>query len=319
MTIKSQPNNKKYLRQEYVNRINKGIDFIENNISHRLNLEKISRAAGFSSFHFHRIFKAIIGETLNTYIKRLRIEKAAMMLVYNPKHSITYIALDCGFSSSAAFSRAFKEYYNLSASDYRNGGYIEISKKRKVKSKNGKDKYSSSEYINDRSSILKRRIKMKVTVKEIPEMHIAYIRNIGVYVGNSDLFEELFGKLCKWAGPRNLMNADTKFLSVYYDDPKITDEAKLRLDVCITIPEDTKVEGEISKQTLSAGKYAVARFEIKDSSGYKDAWESIYRDWLPESGYQPDNKPSYEMYENNAKDHPEGIQIVDICIPVKPL
>jgi AraC family transcriptional regulator len=317
MVINSQQN-KKYLRQEYINRVNKGIDFIEKNIGHDLNLEKISGAAGFSQFHFHRIFKAIIGETLNTFIKRVRIEKAALMLTYNPRHSITYISRECGFSSSAVFSRAFREYYKLSPLEYRNGGYKKESKICKTKSKNSKDNLSTSEYTDD-ILIVKRRLKMEVIVKEIPEMHVAYIRNIGAYAGNSDLFKELWDKLCKWAGPRNLMKSDTKYLSVYYDDPHITDESKLRLDVCITVPEDTKVDSEISKQKLSAGKYAVAQFEIKDPGDYKDAWDAVYRGWLPESGYQPDNKPSYEIYVNNAKEHPESIQIVDICVPVKPL
>ena len=160
---------------------------------------------------------------------------------------------------------------------------------------------------------------MDVEVKEIPEMHVAYVRNIGPYAGDAQLFGELFGKLGRWAGPRNLMNKDTVFLSVYYDDPKITDEEKLRVDVGMTVPEDTKVDGEISKQKLDAGLYALTRFDIKDPSEYGESWEAIYKDWLPESGYQPDNMPSYEIYRNNPKEHPEGIQIVDICIPVKPM
>ena len=153
----------------------------------------------------------------------------------------------------------------------------------------------------------------------MPGMHVAYVRNIGPYVGDDQLFGELWGKLCGWAGPRNLMNKDTLFLSVYYDDPKITDEEKLRVDVCMTVPEDTRVDGEISKQKLEEGLYALARFEIKEPSEYMESWDAVYRGWLPESGYQPDNKPSYEIYRNDPKEHPEGIQIVDICVPIKPL
>jgi AraC family transcriptional regulator len=319
MAADSQSSDRRYLRQEYTNRINRAIDFIEKNIDGKLTLANISDAAGFSAFHFHRIFRAMTGETLNNYIKRLRIEKAAMMLVYNPKHTLTYIAISCGFSGSAAFSRGFREHYGLSPSEYRNGGYKEFSKNGKIESKNGKDKYSSPGYIDSRSSITGRRMRMDVEVKEIPEMHVAYVRNIGPYMGDTELFGELFGKLGRWAGPRNLINKDTLFLSVYYDDPKITDEEKLRVDVCLTVTEDTKVDGEISRQKLDGGLYALARFEIKDPADYGNAWEAVYRDWLPESGYQPDNKPTFEVYRNNPKEHPEGVSIVDICIPVKPL
>ncbi len=327
MTPESQYANRKFLRQEYINRINRAIDLIEKNIGDKLTLEKISEASGFSAFHFHRIFKGITGETLNTYIKRLRIEKAAMMLVYNPRHTLTYIAVKCGFSGSAAFSRAFREHYGISPSGYRNSCSRDIgkigkteSKNSKTESKNSKEDSASTVYIYHNTIYNgRRRIKMDVQVKQIPEMHVAYVRNIGPYEGDDQLFGELFAKLGRWAGPRGLINQDTLFMSVYYDDPRITDKEKLRVDVCMTVPEETKAEGGISKQKLDEGIYALARFEIRKPSEYGEAWEAVYRDWLPESGYQPDNKPTYEIYRNNPKEHPEGVQVVDICVPVKPL
>jgi len=316
----SQIQNVKRLRQEYIHRVNKGIDYIEKNIHSRLSLESISRAAGFSSFHFHRIFKAIIGETLNKFINRLRLEKAASMLLYNPSYTMTYIAISCGFSSPAIFSRSFKDHYGFSPTSYRDLNHHKNSKNSKIKSKDGKESVSDQLYIDDiASSITERRSEMDVEVRKIPEMEVAYIRNIGAYVGDSGIFEKLFKRLCKWAGARDLFSPDTRFLSVYYEDPKITDEDKLRMDVCMTVPKGTKADGEVGIQKLEAGKYAVTRFEIKEPCEYKEAWDSVYRNWLPESGYQPDNKPSYEIYQNDQKEHPEGIQIVDICVPVKPL
>lgn len=139
-------NRKRYLRQEYISRINRVIDYIEDNIDSQLNLEILSRVANFSRFHFHRMFSAFMGETLNSFIKRLRVEKAASILIDNPKYSITEIAFNCGFSSSAAFSRAFKEYLNMSASYFRGGGFLYFSKNRKLKSKDWKALYSSSRY-----------------------------------------------------------------------------------------------------------------------------------------------------------------------------
>lgn len=315
MAAKSLSNSKKYLRQEYIARINRVIDFIENNIGSQLNLEKLSQVACFSRFHFHRIFSAFTGETLNSFIKRLQVEKAASMLIDNPRYSITGIALDCGFSSSAAFSRAFREYFNMSASDFRNSGYIKISKNRKIKSKNGKVKYSSSYYINDKKLMIRRRFEMNVQVKELPKMHVVYCRHVGSYSDVGKTFE----KLMKWAGPRGLIQfPKTQMLAVYHDDPQITEESKLRSSVCITVPEDTKIDGEIGKMTVSGGKYAVAHFEITVDQ-FSEAWDSVMRDWMPESGYQSDDRLCYELYYNNPKEHPEGKFIIDICVPVKPL
>jgi len=107
-------------------------------------------------------------------------------------------------------------------------------------------------------------------------------------------------------------------MAIYHDDPNITPEEKLRSDVCITVPDETPATGEINITDIPAGKYAVAKFEIKVEE-FSEAWTSVYRDWLPNSGYVPDDRPCYEMYLNNPDEHPEKKYIVDICIPVKPL
>ncbi|MBN2254290.1 MAG: helix-turn-helix transcriptional regulator, partial [Deltaproteobacteria bacterium] len=83
-------------REEYVARINRVIDFIENHIGDDLTLEGLSSVACFSKYHFHRIFASMVGETLGDYILRLRLEKAAARLLANPKATVTEIALDGG-------------------------------------------------------------------------------------------------------------------------------------------------------------------------------------------------------------------------------
>lgn len=99
----------------YISQINKAIDYIERNIQNDLQLEDIARAANFSPFHFHRIFKAVVGETIAKFTKRVRLEKAAMSLRYDGSKSITQVAFDCGFSSSQVFAREFKNYFGRTA------------------------------------------------------------------------------------------------------------------------------------------------------------------------------------------------------------
>ncbi|MBM3132042.1 MAG: AraC family transcriptional regulator, partial [Chloroflexi bacterium] len=286
-------------------------------------------------FHFHRIFGAIMGETLGQFIQRVRVEKAASKLIHNPKKSITQIALECGFSSSATFARAFKDAFHMSASEWRSGGYLQDRKIGKTQSnqnqalsKTEKDFDVSSSYTQGSTTTQVWRIVMKnkpriqanVEVKDMPEMNVAYVRHIGPYKGNATLFASLWERLMRWAGPRGLVRfPETRMLSVYYDDPEITtDESKLRVDVCITVPADTRVDGEIGKMTISGGKCAVARFEI-GADEYQDAWDAVFAGWLPGSGYQPADGPCYELYWNDPEQHPEKKHIVDICVPVKPL
>jgi len=110
------------MRAEYVARINRVIDHIEANLAGDLPLESLAAVAAFSPYHFHRVFKAMVGENLSTFIRRRRIEKAASLLLSNPARPITQVALECGFSSPAAFSRVFREAFGMSATDWIHSG-----------------------------------------------------------------------------------------------------------------------------------------------------------------------------------------------------
>lgn len=274
----------------------------------------------------------MVNETLYRFIQRVRVEKAASQLVSNPRKSITEIALDTGFSGSASFARAFREIFQMSASAYRsaetniqsNMGKTD-RKKRKTIGNMREDAIEFSFYIDAQTQNPTWRIqmnaqpKMKVEVKEMPELTVAYVRHIGPYKGDSALFESMFNKLMTWAGPRGLLRfSGFKVLSVYHDDPKVTDESKLRTSACITIPDGTSVDGEIGKMTLPGGQFAVAHFMLKNDE-FEAAWDALMGGWLPGSGYQPDDRLCYELCHTSPKDDPEGRAKVDICVPVKPL
>ena len=327
---------KRYLREEYVARINRVIDHIEAHLDDELRLETLAKVACFSSFHFHRIFSAMMGEPLGQFIQRVRLERAANQLVGNPKKSITEIALDSGFGSSATFARAFKDAFGMSASAWRDGGYFAWSKIGKANGKDGKplgkdgkegDRpaayagYMNSEH---RRAEMKSKptgeTKIDVRVEDMPEHNVAYARHVGPYQGDPAVFEALFGTLMGWAGPRGLCRfPETKVMCVYHDNPDVTPDDKLRVSACITVPEDTPIEGEIGAMKVPGGKFAVAHVEITDPKQYGEAWDSLMGGWMPDSGYQPDDRLCYELYLNDQKSDPEGKQIVELCVPVKPL
>lgn len=160
------------------------------------------------------------------------------------------------------------------------------------------------------------KLNKSVEIKDLPKMSVAYIRHIGPYKGDEKLFESIWTRLFTWAGPRGLIGGeDFKSLIVYHDDPNVTIEDKLRMSVCITVPSDTKVDGEIGKMEIEAARYVVARFELT-AQDFQEAWDWVYGQWFPTSGYQPDDKPCFEVYPEEPKD---GKFIVDICVPVKPI
>lgn len=304
---------------EYKSRIHKVFDHIESNLDKQFTLDELATVANFSKFHFHRIFHAFVGETTFQFILRLRLEKAAFLIAANHRESITDIALKCGFTDLSIFSRNFKSHFNKSAIQYR---------KEKTEKSNLSQPDSNLQQAGDKSFIyfcpdsktLKWRTNMKlnkgVEVKELPKMTVAYVRHTGPYKGDNGLFEKLWNKLFSWAGPRGLIGGpDYKSLTIYHDDPNVTAEEKLRTSVCITVPSGTKVDGEIGKLEIEGGKYVVARFEIATEE-FQQAWEWVFGQWFPTSGYQPDDNPPFEIYPEQPKD---GKFTVDICVPVKPL
>jgi AraC family transcriptional regulator len=306
-------------RSEYAARFNRVLDYIQSHLAEPMGLATLAAVACFSPYHFHRLFHGWMGETIHDFIFRLRVERAATQLVYNPRKSITEIALDCGFSSSSTFARAFKTFHGVSASEWRQNRKIRKTDRKACEAGNTITK-ADWEVTGGSGSFreLPMTMNLQVEVQQLAPMHVAYLRHVGPFQENSALFEQLFGRICGWAGPRGLLGPDTQFLSIYHDNPDITEAQKLRLDVAITVPESTKVDAEIGKQRLEGGTYAVTRVKIR-AKQYMEAWDSLMGGWLPSSGYQPDDRPCFEISLNDPKTDPEGMHHVAICLAVKPL
>ncbi|HUM88312.1 MAG TPA: AraC family transcriptional regulator [Prolixibacteraceae bacterium] len=307
-------------RQEYTARINRVMDYISQNLDQPIDLSSMAEVASFSPYHFHRIFTFIVKETPNNFVSRIKLEKAAQMLLDNHKASVSDIAAHCGFVNISSFSRAFKLFFGLSAMEFRREGKaifikngIRYSKNGKMLSKIGqKNEGENNQFC---SVELNQLIIMdtKIEVKQMPEFNLIYCRHMGAF----DQIGQAYEKLFKWAIPRGLVSNETKTATVYHDDPAITSVEKVRQDASIIVDGDVKVEGEIGKSTLRGGKYAVGRFELKETE-FEEAWNTMCS-WLTESGYQPGDGCTYELYHNSYSNHPDHRYIVDICIPVKPL
>ena len=97
------------------------IEYIENNLSDTLTLEKVSKAVHYSKYHLHRLFSDVVGMTIHDYIGRRQLTEAAKFLVFSEK-PIIEIALICGYESQQAFSFAFKSMYKIPPAQYRENG-----------------------------------------------------------------------------------------------------------------------------------------------------------------------------------------------------
>jgi AraC family transcriptional regulator len=315
--------------REYTLRMNKVINYISSNLDKNLSLEDLANISCFSKFHFHRIFTEFMGEPVNNFIRRLRLQKAAQMLAFDRYKSITDIGFDCGFSSTQNFSKTFNIHFSISPSTLRKSidyNDLESSRRKigKLNSKIGKALEKHSCYnsgITETPDILiqtKKRSSTSINVelRDISDYLVAYVRHIGEY----DLthIRSAFEKIFLWAKSRDLINKKTVALGVCWDDPVITPIKQCRYDACIPIPEEIPTDGSIGIQKLQGGTTAVYHCVIEDNN-FEEPWAKLMGEWLPWSGYQPDNRPYYSILYNIAEGDAQSAWTVDFCLPVKPL
>lgn len=298
------PNEKNKIH--YIERLNKVFDYIDENIDAQLNLDDLAKVSHFSKFHFSRIFSALVGETPFKFIQRIRLERANYLLRLKPKAKITEIAFECGFNDLAVFSRQFTLHFNISPTAFKKQN-IQQSNIHQTSSFKAKYFCSELKIYRDMEQLV------EANIRSLPEKTIAYIKHIGSYRQNADIYEKLFNQLYDWAGKNSLLKHHPESISIHYDDPEITPEDKQRMNVCITVPEDTEVNGSIWKTTIPSGKYYVAKFKLKPQE-IPMAWNWIYGEGIPSIGYHPIDKIPYQVYPEPPK---EGILTIVFCIPVK--
>ena len=284
--------------------------YIKKNLSGDLSLETIAKVACYSPFHFHRLFKAITGETLLQYISRLRAEKAAADLLHT-ELPVTEIALKWGFIEHSAFTRAFKKYYGCSPTEFRQQNNQRFSKIRQVQSKNGQAYPTPEQYLCKLNN-LKNWTAMNATieVKELTPMQLACTQCQG-----PQNLSAAYGIIMRWATPKGLMHDNTKMVTIYHDSFKFTEADKVRMSACILLQEQQVTEGEISQTVLPGGKHIVARYELSIHD-FEKSWTGLFL-WMNENGYQKAEANPFEIYHNNPNEHPQQLAIVDLCIPVK--
>ncbi|GFD93933.1 AraC family transcriptional regulator [Alteromonas sp. KUL156] len=302
----------KKIPNKTVIRISNAIDFIERNLDKKLVLEEIAEKAYFSPYHFHRLFKAVTKETVNDFITRKRVEKSASFLLNKKNKTVTEVSEIVGFVTLSSFSRAFKKFYGMSPAEFKKESPSKYSKICKTESKNGKIETQFEQYICNINTNLKwMQMKAKTEVKKMPTLKVAYL----THQGKMDAVENAYYKLMEWAYPKGLMQQENlRMLTVYHDSPKITDEDKIRMSVCLTLNSEVKTEGEVSVKEIPELKCIVSRLEITPSE-FQQAWESSFV-WMSEHGFKKADQDPYEIFYNNPNEHPEGKCIVDICIPV---
>jgi AraC family transcriptional regulator len=300
------PSVKAARRSGYVALVQRTIEFIAKHLDEVLDYDGVAREAGLSSFHFHRMFAGMVGETALELARRLRLERAAWRLA-NTRQSVTGIAFDSGFESHEAFTRAFRLRYDTSPSGFRRRAYRRI-----VLSARCGIHYSPN---GDVPSLVRYESggDMHVDIRTMPGVRLGTVRHRGPYNQIPTAFATLGQRLGAQAGA--LMQRGSAMMAMYYDDPDTVPLDQLRSDAGVVIPDDIPVPDGLIEQHVAGGQYACA-VHVGPYEHIGDTWARLLGEWLPASGQQLGTGPSYERYLNNPSNAaPEELR-TEICIPL---
>jgi AraC family transcriptional regulator len=305
-------------RSEYENRMHRVLAYIDQHLEQPISLVSLAEVAHFSPFHFHRLFSAWMGETFGDYLRRRRVEVAAMRLASQPRSRVLNIALSVGFGSAEAFTRAFKIRFGCSPTAWREQEYSLRNANSNFGQANSKRSLALQAVFTEYAISLnphKENI-MNVTLIDRQPATVAYLRHLGPYgepIGR--FWQETY---VPWA-VMNKLGADHARYGISHDDPSITAPEQCRYDACAEVSADFMAVGSAHKTTIPGGKYAALKFKgTVEKVG--EAWAALLRDWLPSSGLQLDGRPCFEYYPKGAAyDCVTGEFECEICVPVAPL
>lgn len=278
-------------REDYAKRINTVIEFIGNNLNREIELNELAEISNFSTFHFHRVFRAMIGEPLGAFVVRMRIETAARLLRYT-KLPVQDIAYNVGYNVPSSLTKVFKQFYNISPTDYRNNKSYRIMKP-----------------LQTTSDI---QLKQPKVVELQPQKAI-YVRLQGDY--RTIDYCGAYTKLWAFVKEHKLYTAGIEHLTMGHDDPHVTESAKLITDVCLVVHKEASPQGEIGVRDVPGGKYLVYSYTGPYENLF-NVFDTIYRKF-PETGYELRLEQGFEKYLNNPdKTTPDKLK-TEIYIPIK--
>ena len=294
--------------QDYRERMLRVLVHIQRNLDRELSLEELAGVACFSPYHFHRIFRGMTGETLQGHIRRIRLERAAQRLKHG-RMPVLEIALEAGYESHEAFTRAFAALTGRTPSAFRAERRPDPSGRAPAGVH-----FAPDGLLGDFEPLDDGGAGMDVHIQRLEPLRVAFVRHVGPYheVGRA------WDTLCTQLGAQGLLGAGSVFIGVCHDDPEVTPPEKIRYDACVSVDANCRPEGEIGVQTLEGGEYAVTTHE-GPFERLGSTYARLLGQWIPRHGRTLRTAPSLEFYLNDPETTDPEDLLTDIYAPLEPL
>ncbi|MCL6283310.1 AraC family transcriptional regulator [Ruegeria sp. 2012CJ41-6] len=277
------------MTNSYEDRVLRVLDHIHDNPAGDLSLDALADVAAMSRFHWHRVFRAMTGETCAQAVRRIRLHRAAGWLLQSDR-SPEQIAADVGYPNPRSFARAFSEAYGVSPAAYRRTGHPTPAH----------PQFRTGEYPMH-----------PVTTRTEPARRMIGLAHKGAYMEIGKSFES-FAAMCE---ARQLWPNVGAGLAIYLDNPDAVPEADLRSFAGAEYRGPDVPDG-MEERHIPGGKTAVLTYK-GPYSGIHAAYHSLFGNWLPSSGEEPADRPCYEIYLNNPRDTAPEALLTEICLPLK--
>ena len=286
----------------YHARMQRVLDHIDAHLNEDLAVDRLSRIAAFSPFHFQRQFAAVFGLSVHRYVQLVRLKRASYRLAYRHDHAVTEIALDSGYEMSEAFSRAFKQRIGQTPSDFRGNPdwtpwheiFAPITEARR--------KVMTGTFTDD-----------QVRIVDFPTTAVAIME----HRGDPDLIGDTLRRFIAWRKRTGLSPTRSATFNILHVDPDTTAPEDYRIDVCAATEREIKPNRDgIVSGVIPAGRCAVLRMK-GSSDDLRPGVSFLYGDWLPRSGEELRDFPVYVQRVSFFPEVPENEAITDIFLPLK--
>jgi AraC family transcriptional regulator len=279
---------------DYSRRLVRVAEHIGENLDRRIELDELAEIACFSVYHFHRIYRAMMGETVHETAMRLRMQRASSDLKRSDRPMLE-IARRAGYGSVAAFARAFRGHFGAPPAAFR----------RQDAGQSGGDPSRSARIILE-----------PVAIRQVPPLRIVAIR----YKGPLPEIGVTFERLRAWARPRGLIGPGVNALAVFHDDDgeSQSSPAELMVDVDVGMVVGREVEGDdlVAVKEVAGGRHAVLSYRGPYSAN-SAAYQALFGHWLPASDEEPADAPHYEFYVNDTHYTGPSDLVTELRLPLK--
>ena len=283
---------KRSTEEEYERRVLLAQRFLEERIDEAVSPTEVAAVASMSLHHFHRVFRGMCGESVMGFTRRLRLERAARQL-RGSSRPVLEIAIDAGYASHEAFTRAFSSRFDSSPSAFRD---------------------AVDEPASASSPCVAVAPPDEVVVRDEPQRNVLYMRHTGPY----ETVGEVWNRFVAWHVQH--LGAPTRMYALVPDDPSVTATDHLRYDACFEI--DSEVDacaippGPVSAGVLPAGRYAVVTHEGPYAT-LGDSYLALIGGWFPKSGHALAAEPVIEHYLNSPEDTPPHALRTEIRVSIE--